>query len=169
MNQSVSGSSSLISQLLGADRSITATFFATRLSRMSIDPVRTTQSSLHPSGSGMLWSCNRKTRRTPLDTQAAVVLHPDLREFRAVETEAARWPERAAVDPTVDQAMSAAKMLSTEVLIVGAGPTGLVLGLWLTLLGVRCGSWTDRAAGNDVSRAGRAGTHARTIPSDRHR
>src|SRR3954468_16623777 len=33
--------------------------------------------------------------------------------------------------------MSAAKMSSTEVLIVGAGPTGLVLGLWLTLLGVR--------------------------------
>ena len=33
--------------------------------------------------------------------------------------------------------MSAAKMSDTEVLIVGAGPTGLVLGLWLTLLGVR--------------------------------
>jgi len=33
--------------------------------------------------------------------------------------------------------MSAAKTSSTEVLIVGAGPTGLVLGLWLTLLGVR--------------------------------
>jgi hypothetical protein len=52
MSQSVLGSSSLISQLLGADRSITATFFATRLSRISIDPVRTTQSSLHQSGSG---------------------------------------------------------------------------------------------------------------------
>jgi 2-polyprenyl-6-methoxyphenol hydroxylase-like FAD-dependent oxidoreductase len=26
---------------------------------------------------------------------------------------------------------------NTDVLIVGAGPTGLVLGLWLTLLGVR--------------------------------
>jgi len=33
--------------------------------------------------------------------------------------------------------MSAPKTSSTEVLIVGAGPTGLVLGLWLTLLGVR--------------------------------
>src|SRR3954465_6846430 len=33
--------------------------------------------------------------------------------------------------------MSSAKTLKTDVLIVGAGPTGLVLGLWLTLLGVR--------------------------------
>ena len=33
--------------------------------------------------------------------------------------------------------MSTANVSNTEVLIVGAGPTGLVLGLWLTLLGVR--------------------------------
>jgi 2-polyprenyl-6-methoxyphenol hydroxylase-like FAD-dependent oxidoreductase len=32
--------------------------------------------------------------------------------------------------------MSAPRTSSTDVLIVGAGPTGLVLGLWLTLLGV---------------------------------
>jgi 2-polyprenyl-6-methoxyphenol hydroxylase-like FAD-dependent oxidoreductase len=32
---------------------------------------------------------------------------------------------------------AAAKTSNTDVLIVGAGPTGLVLGLWLTLLGVR--------------------------------
>src|SRR3982751_109883 len=33
--------------------------------------------------------------------------------------------------------MTTATASDTDVLIVGAGPTGLVLGLWLTLLGVR--------------------------------
>src|SRR5437762_11346226 len=33
--------------------------------------------------------------------------------------------------------MDASLMLDTDVLIIGAGPTGLVLALWLTRLGVR--------------------------------
>src|SRR5258708_23316351 len=33
--------------------------------------------------------------------------------------------------------MNASSILDTDVLIVGAGPTGLVLALWLTRLGVR--------------------------------
>src|SRR6266545_1633091 len=33
--------------------------------------------------------------------------------------------------------MNGSLSANTEVLVVGAGPTGLVLGLWLTLLGVR--------------------------------
>lgn len=33
-----------------------------------------------------------------------------------------------------------------DVLIAGAGPTGLLLALWLTRLGVRCGPWTPDSA-----------------------
>ena len=39
ISQTVLGPSGLISQLLGAERLITATFFATTLWRMSVDPL----------------------------------------------------------------------------------------------------------------------------------
>lgn len=46
------------------------------------------------------------------------------------------------------------------VLIVGAGPTGLVLALWLTRQGVPV-RIVDKASGpGTASRHGRAGTHA---------
>ncbi len=56
------------------------------------------------------------------------------------------------------------------VLIVGAGPTGLVLALWLTRLGVPV-RIIDRAEaiGNDVASARRPGAHARVLPADRNR
>src|SRR5213079_2117507 len=42
--------------------------------------------------------------------------------------------------------MNASPIRGTDVLIVGAGPTGLVLGLWLTRLGVRV-RIVDKTAG----------------------
>jgi 2-polyprenyl-6-methoxyphenol hydroxylase-like FAD-dependent oxidoreductase len=49
----------------------------------------------------------------------------------------------------------------TDVLIVGAGPTGLVLGLWLTLLGVRVRIVDKAAEPGTTSRA--LAVHARTL------
>ena len=61
-------------------------------------------------------------------------------------------------------------MTACDVLVVGAGPTGLVLALWLTKLGakVRIVDKTDGAR-DDVARARRAGAHARTLPPARSR
>ena len=44
--------------------------------------------------------------------------------------------------------------MDTDILIVGAGPTGLVLALWLTRLGIR-----DRI----VDKAGEPGTTSRAL------
>src|SRR5881227_1631884 len=52
-------------------------------------------------------------------------------------------------------------MAQTDVLIVGAGPTGLVLGLWLTLLGVRVRIVDKTAEPGTTSRA--LAVQARTI------
>ena len=54
------------------------------------------------------------------------------------------------------------------VLIIGAGPTGLVLALWLTRLGVqRADHRQDRRAGNHLARGGRAGAHPGTLSTAR--
>ena len=52
-------------------------------------------------------------------------------------------------------------MRDTEVLIVGAGPTGLVLALWLTRLGVRVRIVDKTAQPGTTSRA--LAVHARTL------
>src|SRR6202158_4194691 len=49
--------------------------------------------------------------------------------------------------------MSMSPMRSTDVLIVGAGPTGLVLALWLTRLGVRVRIVDKTAEPGTTSRA----------------
>ena len=51
--------------------------------------------------------------------------------------------------------------MNTEVLVVGAGPTGLVLALWLTRLGVPSASSTRTAEPGTTSRA--LVVHARTL------
>ena len=55
-----------------------------------------------------------------------------------------------------------------DVLIVGAGPTGLALAFLLTRLGVAFGSRQDRRTWNDLARAV-ARPHARILPPARHR
>jgi 2-polyprenyl-6-methoxyphenol hydroxylase-like FAD-dependent oxidoreductase len=55
-------------------------------------------------------------------------------------------------------------MASTEVLIVGAGPTGLVLALWLTKFGIRV-RIVDKTAEPGTTSRGGAGPHARTLPA----
>jgi 2-polyprenyl-6-methoxyphenol hydroxylase-like FAD-dependent oxidoreductase len=50
---------------------------------------------------------------------------------------------------------------NTDVLVVGAGPTGLVLGLWLTLLGVRVRIIDKTAEPGTTSRA--VAVQARTL------
>ena len=57
--------------------------------------------------------------------------------------------------------MSTAKTSNTEVLIVGAGPTGLVLALWLTRLGVRVRIVDKTAEPGTTSRA--LAVQARTL------
>src|SRR5580700_11158473 len=57
--------------------------------------------------------------------------------------------------------MNAPSTRATEVLIVGAGPTGLVLALWLTRLGVRVRIVDKLAAPETTSRA--IGVQARTL------
>jgi 2-polyprenyl-6-methoxyphenol hydroxylase-like FAD-dependent oxidoreductase len=66
--------------------------------------------------------------------------------------------------------MDTAAIRDTQVLIVGAGPTGLVLALWLTRLGVRV-RIVDKTAepGTTSTRGCRAGTDARAIQPDRPR
>jgi len=57
--------------------------------------------------------------------------------------------------------MTGTESKDTQVLVVGAGPTGLALALWLTRLGVRATIIDENA---DVLRASRAlGVHARTL------
>ena len=57
--------------------------------------------------------------------------------------------------------MTGTEEKDTQVLVVGAGPTGLALALWLTRLGVRVTIIDENA---DVLRASRAlGVHARTL------
>ena len=61
-------------------------------------------------------------------------------------------------------------MTQSDVLIVGAGPTGLVLALWLTKLGVKVRIVDKTAgAGHHVARPRRAGAHARALPAARPR
>jgi 2-polyprenyl-6-methoxyphenol hydroxylase-like FAD-dependent oxidoreductase len=57
--------------------------------------------------------------------------------------------------------MNASSIRDTDVLIVGAGPTGLVLGLWLTLLGVRVRIVDKTAEPGTTSRA--LAVQARTL------
>src|SRR5579863_1966212 len=57
--------------------------------------------------------------------------------------------------------MSTSPMRSTDVLIVGAGPTGLVLALWLTKLGVPVRIVDKTAEPGTTSRA--LAVHARTL------
>src|SRR5437588_7532652 len=57
--------------------------------------------------------------------------------------------------------MSTSPMRSTDVLIVGAGPTGLVLALWLTRLGVRVRVVDKTAEPGTTSRA--IAVQARTL------
>ena len=57
--------------------------------------------------------------------------------------------------------MNSSKFRDTEVLIVGAGPTGLVLAIWLTRLGVRVRIVEKLAAPETTSRA--IGVQARTL------
>src|SRR6201984_3612448 len=57
--------------------------------------------------------------------------------------------------------MHPSSSLDTEVLIVGAGPTGLVLALWLTRLGVRV-RIVDRTGGPGTTSRALAG-QARTL------
>ena len=57
--------------------------------------------------------------------------------------------------------MNASPIRTTDVLIVGAGPTGLVLGLWLTLLGVRVRIVDKTAEPGTTSRA--LAVQARTL------
>jgi len=57
-------------------------------------------------------------------------------------------------------------MVQTDVLIIGAGPTGLVLALWLTRLGVKV-RIIDKTAepGTNVAGFGSPGPHPRTLPA----
>src|SRR5580700_262192 len=57
--------------------------------------------------------------------------------------------------------MNTAATRDTEVLIVGAGPTGLVLALWLTRLGVRVRIFDKTAEPGTTSRA--VAVQARTL------
>jgi len=57
--------------------------------------------------------------------------------------------------------------MMTDVLVVGAGPTGLVIVLWLTALGVRVRIIDKTRAGDDLACARRAGTHAGALRSSR--
>src|ERR1700687_3402986 len=57
--------------------------------------------------------------------------------------------------------MNASTIRDTEVLIIGAGPTGLVLGLWLTLLDVRVRIVDKTAEPGTTSRA--LAVQARTL------
>ena len=60
-------------------------------------------------------------------------------------------------------------MEQSDVLIVGAGPTGLVLALWLTKPASGCASSTRPRARHHLARAGGAGAHARALPAARPR
>jgi len=55
----------------------------------------------------------------------------------------------------------------SDVLIVGAGPTGLVLALWLTKLGAKVRIVDKTAAGHDIAGARRPCPYARTLPPTR--
>ena len=57
--------------------------------------------------------------------------------------------------------MNASSIRNPEILIVGAGPTGLVLALWLTRLGVRVRIVDQTAEPGTSSRA--VGVQARTL------
>src|SRR6266568_1086447 len=57
--------------------------------------------------------------------------------------------------------MNASSIRDTDVLIVGAGPTGLVLALWLTRLGVRVRIVDETAEPGTTSRA--VAVQARTL------
>ena len=57
--------------------------------------------------------------------------------------------------------MNAPSIRATDVLIVGAGPTGLVLALWLTRLGVRVRVVDKTAEPGTTSRA--VAVQARTL------
>ena len=57
--------------------------------------------------------------------------------------------------------MNSSKIRETEVLIAGAGPTGLVLAIWLTRLGARVRIVEKLAAPEITSRA--IGVQARTL------
>ena len=59
------------------------------------------------------------------------------------------------------ETMNSSKFRDAEVLIVGAGPTGLVLAVWLTRLGVRVRIVEKLAAPETTSRA--IGVQARTL------
>jgi 2-polyprenyl-6-methoxyphenol hydroxylase-like FAD-dependent oxidoreductase len=57
----------------------------------------------------------------------------------------------------------------TQVLIVGAGPTGLVLALWLTRQGIRVRIIEGGGARNHIAGHRRPGAHSRVLSPNRYR
>jgi 2-polyprenyl-6-methoxyphenol hydroxylase-like FAD-dependent oxidoreductase len=72
--------------------------------------------------------------------------------------------------PTAQRNISPLIDRETQVLIVGAGPTGLVLALWLTRQGIRV-RIIDKAAepGNHIAGHRRPGAHSRVLSPTRYR
>lgn len=57
--------------------------------------------------------------------------------------------------------------MRSDVVIIGAGPTGLVLALWLTKLGVKVRIIDKTTASGTTSRARRPRADTRTLPPTR--
>src|SRR5438552_6690199 len=105
--------------------------------------------------------CTHWDRRSSLHTRSCQRRNPAfVGEGRRVDdtvlpSKTARADQRRAGD------VNASSMRDTDVLIVGAGPTGLVLALWLTRLGVRAKIVDKTAEPGTTSRA--LAVQARTL------
>jgi cation diffusion facilitator CzcD-associated flavoprotein CzcO len=72
--------------------------------------------------------------------------------------------------PTAPGNISPPVVRETQVLIVGAGPTGLVLALWLTRLGIRVRiNRQGGGARNHIAGHRRPGAHSRVLSPNRYR